>query len=121
MAGKGLTMSRQDCARVLIPTTINVDKSYEQQLAYLKIIQSDEQLTKAQKAIAGGSIAGISLFGDYAWFSRERNKFFQQENIDLTVEQAERLASPLISANRDCRAMAFVYWATNWWSRSLCR
>jgi hypothetical protein len=85
-------MARPDCGEVLIPTNIDVALSYEQQLAVLKIIQSESALEKARKASGSGLYGGLSLGGSYSAFDEARNKHLEQENFQLSVHESQRLA-----------------------------
>jgi hypothetical protein len=97
------------CQEVLVQTHIDFNSDQTLKLAWMKSIDSDEQLTTTQQAGIGATIPidGIPFkgFASYSDFASHRDHYLQQENYYLNTSDSRHL---LINYLPDA---AFPAWA----------
>lgn len=91
MAAADVVYGQDRCGAVIVPTQINQDADFQVKLAYLKTIQSEEDLERARSAGGGGSYGGFSLSGSYEEFDRRRNSYLNDLNFNLDVNESRKL------------------------------
>ena len=101
----------EDCGAVLISTTIDASSSYEQKLALLQSIQTQEQQDKSRDAGLGITFPKIDFSATYSDFNVQRNSFLSDLHYNLDVKKSQRLVTSFLPENvtdrwADCVKMA---------------
>src|SRR4051794_30090784 len=81
------------CDAVLIPTQFIQTLQRDQELALAVLVQSQADYERAVNAGAQGAYGLFSAGGNYGDFAQQRNKLLQQQNFNVTNDEAQKLVT----------------------------